>query len=64
MNLMQLFLAVPAVFLILGNSVAIAGETVDIAGAIACVNESWTESWSLQGTQVSRSGPTMRPHSQ
>ena len=44
MNLMQLFLAVPAAFLILGNSVAIAGETVDIAGAIACVNDKWTES--------------------
>jgi hypothetical protein len=43
MNLMQLLLAVPAAFLILGNSVAIAGETVDIAGAIACVNDKWTE---------------------
>ena len=32
MNLMQLFLAVPAAFLILGNSVAIAGETVGYSG--------------------------------
>ena len=38
------FLAVPAAFIILGNSVAIAGETVDMAGAIACVNDKWTES--------------------
>jgi hypothetical protein len=44
MSLKQLFVAVAAAFLILGNGVAIAGETVDIAGAIACVNDKWTES--------------------
>ena len=39
MNLMQLFVAVPAAFFILGNAVAIAGQTVDVAGAIACRTE-------------------------
>ena len=52
MNLMQLFLAVPAAFLILGNSVAIADQTVDIAGAIARVNDKWTESESDKGHKL------------
>jgi hypothetical protein len=43
MNLMQLFLAVPAAFLILGSSVAIAGQTVDVAGTIACVTDNRDE---------------------
>jgi hypothetical protein len=44
MSLMPLFVAVPAAFFILGNAVAIAGQTVDVAGTIACVNDKWTES--------------------
>ena len=35
MNLKQLFVAVPAALFIIGNSVAIAGQTVDVAGTIA-----------------------------
>jgi hypothetical protein len=44
MNLMQLFVAMPAALFTLGNGVAIAGQTVDVAGAIACVNDKWTKS--------------------
>ena len=43
MNLMQLFVAMPAALFTLGNGVSIAGQTVDVAGAIACVNDKWTE---------------------
>src|SRR6476620_1711382 len=43
MNLMQLFVAVPAALLTLGNGVAIADQTVDVAGAIACVMDKWDE---------------------
>jgi hypothetical protein len=43
MNLMQLFVAVPAALLTLGNGVAIADSTVDVAGAIACVMDKWDE---------------------
>ena len=38
MNLMQLSLTVPAALFILGHEAANAGQTVDVAGAIACVN--------------------------
>ena len=62
MNLkQQLLVAVPTALFILGNGTAIAGETVDVAGAIACVNDKWTElelykghSWPIF--------PAMRPH--
>ena len=43
MNLKQLFVAVPAALFILGNGVAIAGHTVDVAGTIACVMDKWDE---------------------
>jgi hypothetical protein len=43
MNLKQLFVAVPAALFILGNGVAIAGQTVDVAGTIACVMDKWDE---------------------
>ena len=43
MNLTQLFVAVPAALFVLGNGVGNAGQTVDVAGAIACVNDKWTE---------------------
>ena len=43
MNLKQLFVAVPAALLILGNGAANAGQTIDRVGAIACVNDKWTE---------------------
>jgi hypothetical protein len=41
MSLKQLFVAVPAALLILGNGAANAGETIDEAGALACVNDKW-----------------------
>lgn len=43
MNLMQLSVTVPAALIILGHGAANAGQTVDVAGAIACVNDKWTE---------------------
>ena len=52
MSLKQLFVAVAAAFLILGNGVAVAGQTVDIAGAIARVNDKWTESESDKGHKL------------
>ena len=39
MNLKQLCVAVPAALFIIGNGVAIAGQTVDVAGTIACVTD-------------------------
>ena len=38
-----LFVAVPAALLILGNGAARAGETINEAGAIACINDKWDE---------------------
>jgi hypothetical protein len=52
MHIVQLFLAVPAALLILGNGVGNAGQTVDVAGAIACVNDKWTESEPEKGHKV------------
>jgi len=43
MTLKQLFVAVPTTLLILGSGVAKAGQTVDEAGAMACVNDKWDE---------------------
>jgi hypothetical protein len=41
MNLKPLFVAVPTALFILGSGTANAGNTVDDAGAIACVNDKW-----------------------
>jgi hypothetical protein len=41
MSLKQLFVAVPTALFILGSGTANAGNTVDDAGAIACVNDKW-----------------------
>ncbi len=43
MNLKHLFVAVPAALLILGNGAANAGQTINEAGALACVNDKWDE---------------------
>ena len=43
MNLKHLFLIVPPALLILGSGVASAGETINEAGAIACINDKWDE---------------------
>jgi hypothetical protein len=39
MHIVQLFLAVPAALLILGNGVGNAGQTIDRMGAIACITD-------------------------
>ena len=41
MNFMHVFVASTAAFLILGNGAAIAGQTINDVGAIACVNDKW-----------------------
>ena len=38
-----LFVAVPPALLVLSNGVASAGETINEAGAIACINDKWDE---------------------
>jgi hypothetical protein len=43
MNPMQLFVAVPAALFILGNGTANAGQTINDAGAMACVTDKWDE---------------------
>ena len=43
MNLKQLFLVVPAALLMLGSGAANASETINEAGALACVNDKWDE---------------------
>src|SRR5262249_21503367 len=43
MNLMRLLVAAPAAQFILGDGAAIAGQTVDDAGALACVNDKRVE---------------------
>ena len=43
MNLKQLFIAVPAAFLMLGNAPAKAAQTINEAGALACVIDKWDE---------------------
>ena len=43
MNLKQLFVALPAALFILGSGVANAGETINDAGAMACVTDKWDE---------------------
>ena len=42
-NLKQLFVAVPATLFILGSGLANAGETINEAGAIVCVNDTSKE---------------------
>ena len=41
MKLKHLFVAVPAALLVLGSGAANAGETVNEAGTLACVNDKW-----------------------
>ena len=51
MNLRHWFAAMPAALLVLGNGVANAGQTIDEAGAFACVTDKWgrkkDRSWSI-----------------
>ena len=41
MSLKQLFVALPAALVILGNGAANAGQTINDVGAIACVSDKW-----------------------
>jgi hypothetical protein len=43
MNPKQLFIAVPAAFLLFGNAPAKAAQTIEEAGALACVVDKWDE---------------------
>ena len=43
MNFMHVFVASTAAFLILGSGSANAGQTINEAGALACVNDKWDE---------------------
>ena len=43
MNLKHLFIAVPAALLILGSGAANAGQTINEAGALTCLNDKWDE---------------------
>ena len=43
MNLVKLFVGVPVALLVLGSGVANAGKSVNLAGAIACINDKWDE---------------------
>jgi hypothetical protein len=52
MNLKQLLVAVPAALFILGNGAAIAGPTIDDAGALACVNDKWVETEPEKGHEL------------
>ena len=43
MNPRQMFVAIPAALVMFGSSVAIAGKTLEEAGALVCVNDKWDE---------------------
>ena len=43
MNAKRILVAVPAALLILGCGAAGAGETIDEAGTISCINDKWDE---------------------
>ena len=43
MNLKHLLLAVPTALVILGSGAANAGQTINDAGAIVCINDKWDE---------------------
>lgn len=43
MNPKQLFIAVPAAFLMFGNAPAKAAQTIEETGALACVTDKWDE---------------------
>jgi hypothetical protein len=52
MNLNQLFAAVPAALLGLGDCEANAGQTIEEAGALACVSDKWDESQPDEGHRL------------
>jgi hypothetical protein len=68
MNLKHLFLAVPTTLLVLGSGVANAGQTINEAATMACVNDKWDEKEPEKGHKlVDFAGrcinvPTIPPH--
>jgi hypothetical protein len=52
MNPKQLFIAVPAAFLLFGNAPAKAGQTIEEAGALVCVMDKWDEKELEKGHKV------------
>jgi hypothetical protein len=52
MNLRRWFAAMPAALLVLGNGVANAGQTIDEAGAFACVTDKWDETEPEKGHKL------------
>ena len=50
-----LFVVVPAAFLILGDGAAVAGQTIDKVGVIACVTDKWTETELEKGHKLANS---------
>ena len=55
MNAKLLFVVVPATFLILGDGAAVAGQTIDKVGVIACVTDKWTETELEKGHKLADS---------
>ena len=43
MNAKTLIVAIPTALLVLGSGLANAGQTINVAGAMACVNDKWDE---------------------
>jgi hypothetical protein len=68
MNLKHLLLAVPTTLLVLGSGVANAGQTINEAATMACVNDKWDEKEPEKGHKlVDFAGrcinvPTIPPH--
>lgn len=52
MNLKQLFVIVPAALIIFGSGAASAGNTINEAGAIVCVNDKWDETEPEKGHKL------------
>ena len=63
MKLKHLLIAMPAA-LLAGSGLAQAGQTIDEAGVIVCVNDKWDEKEVGKGAQAGRCCPAMRPRSE
>jgi hypothetical protein len=62
MSFKQLFVTAPIAFLILANGEAIAGQTEDVAGTIACVTDKWNESEPDKGHKLVDAGCIIIPN--
>ena len=51
-----LMVAVPAAMLILGSGIANAGQTINVAGTMACVNDKWDEKEPEKGHKLAEYG--------